>query len=126
VSIISLAGVSKFVARSHDRGKRANDYLERQFIPDFNRRFTIKPAQPEGAFVKLAGIELELVLSSRHERVVRNKLAGIELELVLSSRHERVVRNDNTVTFKPGPETKAHTHASAWLTIVRTSVCRQP
>jgi hypothetical protein len=105
VSIISLAGVSKFVARSHDRGKRANDYLERQFIPDFNRRFTIKPAQPEGAFVKLAGIELELVLSSRHERVVRN---------------------DNTVTFKPGPETKAHTHASAWLTIVRTSVCRQP
>jgi transposase len=57
----------------------ANDYLERQFIADFNRRFTIQPAQPESAFVKLAGIELELVLSSKHERVVRN---------------------DNTVTFK--------------------------
>lgn len=57
----------------------ANDYLQRQFIPDFNRRFTVKPAQPESAFVKLAGIELELVLSSKHERVVRN---------------------DNTVTFK--------------------------
>ena len=27
------------------------------------------------------------------------KLAGIELELVLSSKHERVVRNDNTVAF---------------------------
>jgi transposase len=57
----------------------ANDYLEQRFIPDFNRRFTIKPAQPESAFVKLAGVELELLLSSRHERIVRN---------------------DNTVTFK--------------------------
>jgi transposase len=56
----------------------ANHYLEQHFIADFNRRFTIKPAQPESAFVRLAGIELELVLSSRHERVVRN---------------------DNTVTF---------------------------
>jgi hypothetical protein len=28
------------------------------------------------------------------------RLTGIELELVVSSRHERVVRNDNTVTFK--------------------------
>src|SRR5690348_8633019 len=56
----------------------ANRYLEQHFVADFNRRFTVKPAQPESAFVKLAGIELELVLSSRHERVVRN---------------------DNTVTF---------------------------
>jgi hypothetical protein len=57
----------------------ANCYLEQHFIADFNRRFTVKPAQPESAFVKLAGIELELVLSSKHERIVRN---------------------DNTVTFK--------------------------
>jgi hypothetical protein len=57
----------------------ANDYLEQHFIPDFNRRFTVKPAQPESAFVKLTGVELELLLSSKHERVVRN---------------------DNTVTFK--------------------------
>jgi transposase len=57
----------------------ANRYLERHFVPDFNRRFTVKPAQPESAFVKLGGIELELVLSSKHERVVRN---------------------DNTITFR--------------------------
>jgi transposase len=57
----------------------ANRYLEQHFITDFNRRFTVKPAQPESAFVKLGGIELELVLSSQHERVVRN---------------------DNTITFK--------------------------
>jgi hypothetical protein len=57
----------------------ANRYLQQHFIADFNRRFTVKPAQPESAFVKLAGVELELVLSSKHQRIVRN---------------------DNTVTFK--------------------------
>jgi transposase len=57
----------------------ANRYLDQHFVADFNRRFTVKPAQPESAFVKLGGIELELVLSSQHERVVRN---------------------DNTITFK--------------------------
>ena len=57
----------------------ANRYLEQHFIADFNRRFTIKPAQSESAFVKLAGVELELLLSSKHQRIVRN---------------------DNTVTFK--------------------------
>jgi hypothetical protein len=52
--------------------QRANRYLEEVFVPDFNRRFSVRPAQKESAFVKLPGIELELVLSSRHERVVRN------------------------------------------------------
>jgi transposase len=71
----------------------ANRYLEQHFIADFNRRFTVKPAQQESAFTKLAGIELALVLSSKHERVVRN---------------------DNTVTFKnlvlQLPQTRHRTH----------------
>jgi hypothetical protein len=50
----------------------ANRYLEQHFIADFSRRFTVKPAQPDSAFVKLAGLELALVLSSKHERIVRN------------------------------------------------------
>jgi transposase len=61
----------------------ANRYLEQVFIPDFNRRFTVKPAQKESAFVKLAGIELELVLSARHERVVRNDNTVMFQNLVL-------------------------------------------
>ena len=68
----------------------ANHYLEQHFIPDFNRRFTIKPAQPESAFVKLTGIELELVLSSKHERVVRNDNTVSFQNLILqlpSTRH---------------------------------------
>ena len=51
---------------------RANRYLEEVFVPDFNRRFSVRPAQKGSAFVKLGGIELELLLSSRHARIVRN------------------------------------------------------
>lgn len=63
----------------------ANVYLERTFVPDFNRRFTVKPAQAETAFVKLTGIDLELVLSEQHERVVAQdstvSLDGLKLQL---------------------------------------------
>lgn len=58
---------------------QANCYLKDVFVPDFNRRFTVTPAQSESAFTPLAGIDLDLLLSAKHERVVRN---------------------DNTVTFK--------------------------
>lgn len=56
----------------------ANRYLQDTYIPDFNRRFTVPPLQRETAFVRLKNTDLELLLSSQHERTVRN---------------------DNTVTF---------------------------
>lgn len=56
----------------------ANAYLEESFVPDFNKRFTVAPAQAELAFTKLVGVDLKLMLSVQEERVVRN---------------------DNTVTF---------------------------
>jgi hypothetical protein len=52
----------------------ANRYLEQVFIPDFNRRLTVKPAQPDGAFVRLLGVELELVLSAHHDGAERRSL----------------------------------------------------
>ena len=55
--------------RSYDD---ANAYLDKHFIATFNRRFTVKPAEPESAFTPMAGIELDLLLSSQHERTVRN------------------------------------------------------
>jgi transposase len=51
---------------------QAERYLQETFVADFNRRFTVAPAQPESAFTPIAGIELELLLSAKHERVVRN------------------------------------------------------
>ncbi len=57
----------------------ANRYLTEVFVPDFNRRFTVKPSERGSAFVPLAGLDVELLLSIQHERIV-NK--------------------DNTVSFK--------------------------
>jgi len=51
---------------------QANEYLERVFVPDFNGRFTVEPAEPESAFVPLAGFDLDLLLSVQHDRTVRN------------------------------------------------------
>lgn len=39
---------------------------------DINRRFGVKPAQPETAFMPLVGHSLRLLLCVQHERVVRN------------------------------------------------------
>jgi transposase len=50
----------------------ANRYLRERFIPDFNSRFTVVPAQPETAFIPLIGVELDVLLSIHHDRVVRS------------------------------------------------------
>ena len=50
----------------------ANTYLEQVFVPDFNRRFTVPPAQPGRAFLPLVGVDLELLLSEQHARTVQN------------------------------------------------------
>jgi transposase len=81
--------------------ERANRYLDEVFIPDFNRRFTVRPAQQESAFVKLGGIDLELVLSSKHERVVRNDntvaFHGMVLQLPTTRYRSHFVRCAVTV-----------------------------
>lgn len=59
-----LAGI-----RDYEKG---NEYLNKIFLAKFNRQFTVKPTQPESAFVPLAGIDLKLLLSIHHERIVRN------------------------------------------------------
>lgn len=61
---LRLAGIRDYEA--------ANVYLQKTFLPKFNRQFTVKPAQPESAFVPLAGINLKLLLSVQDERIVRN------------------------------------------------------
>lgn len=63
--------------------ERANHYLDRVFVADFNRRFTVEPAQSESAFVPLVGIDLRLLLSIQHERTVRNDSTVAWQKLVL-------------------------------------------
>jgi hypothetical protein len=61
---LRVAGITDYAA--------ANGYLMQHFVPDFNRRFTVTPAQAGSAFVPLVGVDLALLLSTQHERVVRN------------------------------------------------------
>ena len=61
---LRVAGISDYTA--------ANTYLTTVFVADFNRRFTVRPALPERAFVRLRGLDLRLILSAQHERIVRN------------------------------------------------------
>lgn len=72
---LRVAGISDWAA--------AQQYLEEVFIPDFNRRFTVKPSQAGNAFLPMAGIELELLLSVQHERVVRADNAVVFKKLLL-------------------------------------------
>jgi hypothetical protein len=50
----------------------ANVYLTTSFVPDFNQRFTVEPAQPGSAFVPLVGVDLTLLLSAQSPRTVHN------------------------------------------------------
>jgi transposase len=80
---------------------RANDYLEKVFIPDFNRRFTVEPANPTGAFVPMVGIDLDLVLSAQHTRRVENDSTvpfdGVPLQLPPTPERPHYVRCEVTV-----------------------------
>jgi len=70
----------------------ANVYLDRSFVPDFNRRFTVTPAEAERAFTHLAGIDLDLLLTSQHDRTVRNDNTVVfgKLELQIPRAKDRI------------------------------------
>jgi hypothetical protein len=69
----------------------ANTYLETTFIPDFNKRFTVRPRDAERAFTSLPGTDLELLLTVQHERIVRNDNIVVfdKLELQLPPSKDR-------------------------------------
>jgi hypothetical protein len=61
---LKAAGISDYQA--------ANRYLQDVFMPGFNRRFSVEPAEQGSAFTPLVGIELDLLLSKQTERTVSN------------------------------------------------------
>jgi len=50
----------------------ANDFLRREYIDEWNRKFTVEPAQKGTAFGPCPRRDLDLVFSIQHERVVAN------------------------------------------------------
>ena len=79
----------------------ANLFLERTFIPDFNERFTVEPSESASAFVPLAGIDLELILSEQAARVVDKdntvSFQNMKLQLAPSDLRTHFVRCKVTV-----------------------------
>ena len=80
--------------RLHDvtNYQAANRYLEQTFIGDFNRRFTVRPRERGSAFSALTGIDLKLVVSAQHERIVQkdNTVVFERLFLQLAPSPERM------------------------------------
>src|SRR5260370_19215360 len=70
----------------------ANRYLDEVFLPDFNRRFTVKPIDSGSAFVPLAGVDVDLLLSVQHERTVNkdNTVSFNNLALQLARTDGRI------------------------------------
>lgn len=70
----------------------ANAYLDKTFTPAFNQRFAVTPAEPERAFTHLAGIDLELLLTVQHDRIVRNDNTVVfgKLELQIPKAKDRI------------------------------------
>jgi transposase len=52
--------------------EEANRYLREVFLPDFNRRFAVEPAEPGSAFVPWVGLPLAETLCIQEERTVGN------------------------------------------------------
>lgn len=74
----------------------ANRYLTEVFVPDFNRRFSVKPSERGSAFVPLAGLDVELLLSIQHERTVNKdntvNFNNLALQLPMTDRRLHFVR----------------------------------
>lgn len=59
---LRLAGIT--------RVEEANQFLKDKYVAEFNRKFSVKPAQSGSAFVPARGKNLDLIFSIQHERVV--------------------------------------------------------
>ena len=94
----------------------ANGFLRRDYIPEFNSRFTVAAAQPGTAFVPNAShLDLDRIFSIHHERTVNNdntvRLAHMTLQIQPTIWRStlagyRVVvqeRLDDTIVISYGP-----------------------
>lgn len=81
--------------------ERANAYLAQHFVADFNRRFTVEPAQAASAFIPVIGVDLDLLLSTQHRRSVNNDstvaFEGRQLQLPRTTERAHYVRCEVTV-----------------------------
>ncbi len=65
--------------------EEANRFLRDKFVPDFNGRFMVAPAEEGSAFVPLLGVGTDDILCLKHRRVVGNdncfRYRGMSLQI---------------------------------------------
>lgn len=80
---------------------QANVFLRTHFVANFNRHFTVEPAQASSAFVPLVGVDLDVLLSVQHRRTVNNDstvaFERLSLELPRTAERAHYVRCEVTV-----------------------------
>jgi transposase len=72
---LRLAGITTLEA--------ANRYLAERFLPDFNERFMVEPAEPGSAYLDYVGRAIEDILAIQESRQVRNDNTVRHKNLVL-------------------------------------------
>jgi transposase len=112
--------------------EEANRFLREHYIGEFNRKFRVPAAQPETAFVPVAGPDLDRIFSLQHERIVnRDNTVQIANRVLQIEKHhwrgtlarQRVLvceHLDGRITIYYGPHTVGHYPAAPPLT--RTSI----
>lgn len=88
VAELRLAGIDNLEA--------ANRYIRESFLPEMNRRFSVKASESGSAFVRAGGCDLDRIFSIREERVVSRdntvKINNLILQLSKSPYREHFVR----------------------------------
>ncbi len=113
----------------------ANAYIAKQYLPDFNWRFSRTPGDFPSAFVPSQGIDIDRYLAEKHERTVTNdhvvhsKQAGLVAKILpdefrasyaRSKRSSPQTRRPLPLDLFPGKE--AQIRADSRLTRCRISI----
>ena len=89
----------------------ANEFLRREYIDEWNRKFTVEAAQKGTAFVPCRRHDLDLVFSIQHERVVAN-----DNTVSYANRSLQIERTKWRTTLA-GCRVTVHQHLNGKLTI---------
>ena len=85
---LRAAGIKTWEAARH--------YLKTQFIPSFNKRFSVEPRDTKSAFISYVGNDLKEVLSQHYERIVTNdncvSFEGVTLQIPQSEFRNHFVK----------------------------------
>lgn len=81
--------------------KAANAYLKEVYMPEFNQKFSVLPAETQNAFVPLGTVDVNDILSEQYERTVGNDncvaFEGLSLQIPADKHRHHYVRCKVTV-----------------------------